>query len=152
MFYDFIEFRNTMIKLYYRINIKNNKNMIIASNDEQMFSNENEFSNDEKIIDQSSKLHDTEINAVTPNAITLSAIIFDTNAFNATARTLNQAKSKKISQSSSIKRDRDRSRKQSIIQLKNQSNLSIFLLNKIDSSISLFCTSYAESKKKSMIY
>ena len=107
MFYEFIEFKNTIIKSYYRISIEINENTIVVSNDEQMFSNENEFSNDEKIIDQFSKLHDTKINAVTSNAITLSAIIFDTNAPNAAALSVfNRAKSKKIFQSSSIKRGR----------------------------------------------
>ena len=48
MFYDFIDFRNTMIKSYYRIDIENNKNTAVASNNEQMFSNEKEFSNDQK--------------------------------------------------------------------------------------------------------
>ena len=109
MFYDFIKFRNTMIKLYYRTSIKDNKNTTVVSDDEQMFSNENEFSNDEKIIDQFSKLHDTEINAATPNAITSSAVIFDANASNAAALSaFNRAKSKKIFQSLSIKRGRDR--------------------------------------------
>ena len=96
MLYDFIEFKNTMIKSYYQTNIKNNKNTTVASDDKQMFSNENEFSNDEKIIDQFSKLHDTKINAITSNAITFSAIIFDANASNAAALSaFNQTKSEK---------------------------------------------------------
>ena len=56
--YSFTEFKNTMIKLYYRANaknIENNKNTNIVSNDEQMFSNENKFSNDKKTIEQSLK-------------------------------------------------------------------------------------------------
>ena len=85
MLYELIEFKNTIIKSYYQISTEVNKNTIVVSNDEQMLSDENESSNDEKIIDQSSKLHDTGINAVTPNAITLSAIILDANAFNAAA-------------------------------------------------------------------
>ena len=32
MFYNFIEFKHTMIKLYYRVNIENNKNINIVSN------------------------------------------------------------------------------------------------------------------------
>ena len=144
MFYEFIEFKNTIIKSYYQISIEINENTTVVSNDEQMFSDENEFSNDEKIIDQSLELHDTKT-----NAITLNAIIFDMDALNATALSaFNRAKSEKTLQSSSIKRDRDHFRKQSIIQLKNQFNLSIFLLNKIDSSILSFRTLYAKSKKK----
>ena len=149
MLYDFIEFRNTMIKSYYRANIENNENTTVASDNEQMFSDENEFSNDEKIIDQFSKLHDTKINAVTSSANMSDAITLDGDAFNATAfDAFNRTKSKKTFQSSSIKRERNRFRKQSIIQLKNQSNLSIFLLNKIDSLFSSLRISYAKSKKK----
>ena len=86
MLYDFIKFRNTMIKSYYQINIKINENTIIALNDEQMFSNEKKSSNDEKkIIDQFSKFQNTKTNTITLNAIDFDAIIFDANAFNATA-------------------------------------------------------------------
>ena len=149
MFYELIEFKNTIIKSYYQINIEVNKNTTVASNDEQMFSNENESSNDEKITDQFPKLHDTKINATTSSVITLSAIIFNTSASNAAALSApNQTKSEKTLQLSWIKRRRNCSQKQSIIQLKDQSNLSIFLLNEIDSSISFFRTPYAESKKK----
>ena len=149
--YKFIEFRNTVIKSYYRISIRVNENTTVASNDEQMLSNEKEFSNDQKkIIDQSSELHDTETNAATSSAIILSATIFSADALNATApNAFNRAKSEKTSQlSSSIKRGRGRSRKQSIIQLKNQSDLSIFLSIEIDSSISLPRTPYAKSRRK----
>ena len=85
MFYDFIEFRNTVIKLYYQISIEINENTTVASNDEQMFSDEEEFSNNQKIIDQSSKLHDTGINAATLNTINFNTIISSADAFNATA-------------------------------------------------------------------
>ena len=33
MFYDFIDFRNTIIKSYYRIDIENNENTAVVSND-----------------------------------------------------------------------------------------------------------------------
>ena len=150
MFYDFIKFRNTVMKSYYRINIENNENTAVVSNDEQMLSNENESPNDEKTTDQSLKLHDTELSAVIPSAITSGAIIPGVNALNAAAlNALNRAKSEETPQSSSsIKRGRSRFRKQSIIQLKNQPNLSIFLLSEIDSSISFFRIPYAESKRK----
>ena len=150
MFYEFIEFKNTIIKSYYRISIKINENTTIVSNDEQMLSDEKKSSNDQKIIDQFSKLHDTKINAITSSAINFNTIILNAGAFNATAFNIfNQMKSKKIFQSSSsIKRGRDCFRKQSIIQLKDQSDLSIFLLNENDSSISSFRTPYAKSKKK----
>ena len=149
MFYEFIEFKSTIIKSYYRINIEVNKNTTVISNDEQMFSDKNESPNDKKIIDQSPELHDTKINAVTPSAVTLSAVTFDMNASNAAALSaFNRAKSEKISQLSLIKRGRGCFRKQSIIQLKNQLNLSIFLLNEINSSISFSRTPYAESKRK----
>ena len=165
MFYDFIEFKNTMIKSYYWTDIKNNENIAVVSNDEQMFLNEKEFPNDQKnIIDQSSKFQHTKISAIAlnaidfdavifdataPNAVDFDAVIFDANASNAIAPgAFNRTKSEKFFQSLSIKRVRDRFRKQSINQLKNQSNLSIFLLNKIDSSISSLCIPYAKSKKK----
>ena len=150
MFYDFIEFRNTIIKLYYRIDIENNENTAVASNDEQIFSNEKKSSNDQKkIIDQSSKFQHTKISATAFNAIDFDAIIFDASAFNATALgAFNRTESEKTFQSSSIKRFRGRFRKQSIIQLKNQSNLSNFLSNEIDSLTSLPRIPYAKSKRK----
>ena len=104
MFYDFIEFKNTMIKSYYQISIENNENTNIVSNDEQMFSNENELSNDKKVIEQFLKFQNTKIsaiisNAVISNAIISNAIISNANAFNATAAVaFNQAKSEKTSQ------------------------------------------------------
>ena len=93
MLYDFIEFRNTMIKSYYWAsaeNIENNENTNIVSNDEQIFSNENEFSNDIKIIEQFLKFQNTKISAITlsaaiSNAIISDAVISNANAFNATA-------------------------------------------------------------------
>ena len=170
MFYDFIDFRSTMIKSYYRTDIKDNEDTAVASNDEQIFSNEKEFSNDKKkIIDHFSKFQNTKINAtafsaIDFGAITLTAIDFGAATFSAidfgavTSRAntpnavafgaFNRTKSKKNFQSSSIKRLRGRFRKQSIIQLKNQSNLSIFLLNEIDSSISSLRILYAESRRK----
>ena len=154
MLYDFIEFRNTMIKLYYRTDIENNENTAVVSNDEQMLSDEKKSSNDQKkTTDQPSELHDTEINAVALSTNTLNAATPSANAPNATAPdALSRAKSEKTLQSSSIKRGRDRSQKQSIIQLKNQPNLSIFLSNKINSLVSSLRISYAKSKKKSMNY
>ena len=122
MFYDFIEFRNTAVKSYYQINIKINENITVVSNDKQMLSNKKESSNNQKkIIDQSSELHDTKTNAITPSAVIFSVTIFSANALNAAASSaFNRAKSKKTFQSSSsIKRGQGRSRKQSIIQLKN---------------------------------
>lgn len=47
-FYDFIEFKNTIIKLYYRIDIENNENTIVVSNDKQMFLNKKESCNNQK--------------------------------------------------------------------------------------------------------
>ena len=135
-----------MIKSYYRASIKENKNTAIASDDEQMFSNEKKFSNNhKKIIDQFSEFQDTKISVTT-----LDTIIFGANASNATAfNVFNRAKSEKNFQSSSsIKRDQNCFRKRSIIQLKNQSNLSIFLLNKIDFSILSFRIPYAKSRRK----
>ena len=91
MFYELIEFKNTIIKSYYRISIEVNENTTVVSNDEQMLSAEKEPSNDhEKIIDQFLKSQNTRaseiiLNAITPNAITPSAIIFDADASNATA-------------------------------------------------------------------
>ena len=156
MLYDFIEFRNTMIKLYYRINIKNNKNTTVASNDKQMLSNKKKSSNDKKkVIDQLLKFQNTKISATALNANTLSAIIFGANAFNAAALSaFNRTKSEKTFQSSSlIKRGRDCFQKQSIIQLKNQSNLSIFLLSEINSLISLLRIWHTKSRqKKSTFY
>ena len=104
MLHDFIEFKNTMIKSYYRVsveNIENNKNTNIVLNDEQMFSNENKLSNDKKTIEQFLKFQNTKINAITFNAIISSAIIsnaiiLDANAFNAIALDApDRAKSKK---------------------------------------------------------
>ena len=46
IFYDFIDFRSTMIKSYYRIDIENNENTTVVSNNEQMLLNEKKFSND----------------------------------------------------------------------------------------------------------
>ena len=146
MFYEFIEFRSTVVKPYYRISIGVNGDTAVASNDEQMFSDEEESPNDQKkVIDQSSELHDTKINAATPSAITLSA-----DALNAAASSApNRAESEETSQSSSsIKRGRGRLRKQSIIQLKNQPDLLIFLSIEIDSSASSPRTPYAESRRK----
>ena len=40
MFYDFIKFRNIVIKLYYQTSIKDNENTTVVSNDEQMFLDE----------------------------------------------------------------------------------------------------------------
>ena len=160
MLYNFIDFRNTIIKSYYRTNIKDNENTAVASNDEQMFSNEKKTSNDQKkIIDHFSKFQNTKVNATALNAtdfgaiifsaIDFGAIIFRANTFNAIAfDVFNRTKSEKILQSSSIKRFWNRFQKQSIIQLKNQSNLSIFLLNKIDSLISSLRIFYAKSRKK----
>ena len=127
MFYDFIDFRSTIIKPYYRIDIENNENTVIVSNDEQMFSNEKNFSNDQKkIIDHFSKFQNTKVNAAALSAINFDAIIFSAidfgavilraNAFNAiTFDVFDRTKSKEIFQSSSIKRFRNRFRKQSII-------------------------------------
>ena len=146
MLYEFIEFRSTIIKSYYRIGTGVNENTIVVSDDEQVFSYEEEPSNDhEKIIDQSPESQDTGASAVTPNAANLSA-----GALNAAASgASNRAESEETSQSSSsIKRGRGRSRKQSIIQLKDQSDLSIFLSIEIDSSVSSPRTPYAESKRK----
>ena len=84
--YDFIEFRNTMIKPYYRADIEDNKNTAIASNDEQMLLNEKEFSNDQKkATDQPPKFQHTGVSAAALNAIDLGAVIFDADASNATA-------------------------------------------------------------------
>ena len=152
-----MKFRNTMIKSYYRISIEKNEDTTVASNDEQMFSDEKKSPNDQKkIIDEPLKLHDTRLSAVisdavissviTSNAIISNAVISDASAPSATASS--QTESKKTSQSSSIKRGQSRSRKQSIIQSKNQLNLSIFLLNEIDSSISSSRIPYAESRRK----
>ena len=91
MLYDFIEFRNTIIKSYYRINIEDNKNTAIASDDEQMFSNEKKSSNDQKkIINQFSKFQHTKVNAtalsaIDFDAIDFGAIILSAVAFNAAA-------------------------------------------------------------------
>ena len=86
IFYDFIKFRNTTIKLYYQTDIENNKNTAVVSDNEQMFSNEKKSSNDQKkIIDQSPKFQHTKISAIALNAINFGAIIFDANTFNATA-------------------------------------------------------------------
>ena len=117
MFYDFIDFRNTMIKSYYRTDIENNENTVVASNDKQMFSDEKEFSNDQKkIIDHFSKFQNTKINATALSAIDFDAIIFRADASNAIAfDVFNRMKSKKFFQSLSIKRFRNRFRKQSII-------------------------------------
>ena len=156
MLYDFIEFKSTMIKSYYRIsveNIENNKNTNIVSNDEQMHSNENKFSNDKKAIEQFLKFQNTKTNAVTlsaiiPSAIILGAITLSANALNAAALGASDlAESEKTPQSSSIKRGRGRSRKQSNAQL-NQPNLTIFLLNEIGSSTSSSRIFYAKSTKK----
>ena len=164
MFYDFINFKNTIIKSYYRTDIENNKDTAVASNNKQMFLKEKEFSNNQKkIIDYFSKFQNTKVNAIAFNAtdfdaiifsaIDFDAIIFRANAFNAIAfDTFNRTKSEKIFQLSSIKRFRNRFQKQSIIQLKNQSNLSIFLLNEINSSISSFRIFYVKSKKKLINY
>ena len=150
MLYDLIEFRSTTVKPYYRISIRVNKDTTVASNDKQIFSNEEKSPNDQKkATDQSPKLHDTGINAVTPSAIIPNAVIFSADASNAAAPDVfSRAESEEISQSSPIKRGRGRFRKQSIIRLKNQSNLSIFLSNESDSSVSSPRTPYAESKKK----
>ena len=97
MFYEFIEFKNTIIKSYYRINIEINKNTTVASNDEQMFSDEKKSPNDQKIINQSSKLHDTEINAITFNAVNLNTTISSADALNAAVfSAFNRAESKEI--------------------------------------------------------
>ena len=48
MLYDFFEFKNTIIKLYYRVNIEDNKNTNIVSNNKQMLSDEKKSSNDKK--------------------------------------------------------------------------------------------------------
>ena len=81
-----------------------------------MFSNEKEFSNDQKkIIDHFSKFQNTKVNAtafsaidfdaIIFSAIDLDAIIFRANAFNTiTFDAFNRTKSKEIFQSSSIKR------------------------------------------------
>ena len=158
MFYDFIEFRSTVVKSYYRVNIENNENngdTAVVSDDEQMLSDEKEFSNDQKkTIDQFSKFQDTGASAIDFDAIDFDAadfgaVILGADASNATApNASNQTKSEEIFQSSSIKRPRGRFRKQSIIQLKDQSNLSIFLLNEVDSSASSPRISYAKSRRK----
>ena len=116
MFYDFIDFRSTMIKSYYRIDIEDNKNTATVSNDKQMFSDKKKFSNDlKKIIDHFSKFQNTKVNAtafsaadfgaIIFSAIDFGAIIFRANAFNAIALdAFNRTKSEKNFQSSSIKR------------------------------------------------
>ena len=92
IFYEFIEFKNTIIKSYYRISIEVNGNTTIVLNDEQMFSNENEsLNNQKKIIDQFLKFLNTKASAIIFNAITFSA-----DASNATASNVfNRAKSEK---------------------------------------------------------
>ena len=117
MLYDSIDFRNTMIKSYYQTDIKDNEDTAVVSNDEQIFSNEKKFSNEQKkIIDQFSKFQNTKVNAIALSAIDFAAIISNANAFNAiTFNVFNRTKSKKNFQSSSIKRFRNRFRKQSII-------------------------------------
>ena len=143
MLYNSTKFRNTMIKSYYRISIEDTKNTNIVSNDEQMFSNENELLNDKKAIEQFLKFQNTKISAIISNAI-----ISNANALNATTLDVfNRAKSEKTFQSSSIKRGRNRFRKQSNAQL-HQSNLTIFLLNEIDLSTSSSRIFYAKFKKK----
>ena len=120
MFYDFIDFRNTMIKSYYRIDIKDNENTTVVLNNEQMFSYEKKFSNDQKkIIDHFSKFQSTKINATAFSAINFDAIIFSAidfdaiifraNAFNAIAfDVFDRTKSEEILQLSLIKRFRNR--------------------------------------------
>ena len=116
IFYDFIDFRSTIIKSYYQTDIKNNKNTAVASNDEQMFSNKKKSSNDQKkIIDHFSKFQNTKINATGLSAADFGAIIFSAidfdaiisraNALNAIAfDAFNRTKSEEIFQSSLIKR------------------------------------------------
>ena len=115
MLYDLIKFRNTMIKSYYRVSVKdieNNENTNIVSNNEQMLSDENEFSNDKKVIEQFLKYQNTRVSAVTPSAaisgaIISNAIISSADAPNAAALDASdRAELEKISQSSSIKRGR----------------------------------------------
>ena len=74
-----------MIKSYYRINIENNKNTNIVSNDKQMFSNENKPSNDKKAIEQFLKFQNMRISEIISSAIISSAIISDAIISNANA-------------------------------------------------------------------
>ena len=60
MLYDFIEFKSTMLKSYYRIRTEDNENTNIVSNDEQMLSNENELPNDKKATEQFLEFQNTE--------------------------------------------------------------------------------------------
>ena len=120
IFYIFIDFRSTMIKSYYRIDIEDNENTAVASNNEQMLSNKKEFPNDQKkIIDHFSKFQNTKVNATAFNAIDFDAIIFSAIDFDAiifradalnaiTFDVFNRTKSKEIFQSSSIKRFQNR--------------------------------------------
>ena len=145
MFYELIEFRSTVVKPYYRISIGVNKDTAVVSDDEQMLSDEKKPPNNhEKIIDQPLKSQDTGASAVIPNAAISSAGASNAAALGA----LSRAESEETSQSSSIKRGRGRPRKQPIIRLKNQPDLSVFLLNKIDSSAPSPRTPYAESRRK----
>ena len=147
--YELTEFRNTMVKPYYRASTEVNGDTAVVSDDEQVFSDENESPNDEKATDQSPKLHDTGLSAVTPGAVTPSAVTPGAVAPNAAApNALNRAKSEETSQPSPIKRGRGRPRKQPIIQSENQPDLSIFLLSEIDSSTPSPRTPYAESRRK----
>ena len=144
------EFRSTVVKPYYRISTGVNGDTAVASNDEQMLSDEEESPNDqEKATDQSPELHDTGTNAATPSAVTPNATIPSAGAPNAAAPgALSRAESEETPQPPPIKRGRGRPRKQPIIQLEDQPDLSVFLLNEIDSPAPSPRTPYAESRRK----
>ena len=152
--YDFMEFTRTIVKPYYRASIGDNENTGIVSDNKQVLSDEEESSNDKKkTTDQPLEFQNMGVSAITPSAaipgaITPGAVTSGAAAPNAAALGVpDRAESEETPQPPSIKRGRGRPRKQSNAQL-NQSNLAVFLLNKIDSSTSSPRIPYAESRRK----